>query len=298
MKKKATRTVPLAPPAPLGPAPPDLRQSKQKGASKKFNWTGWLSPRAPRPRPGERSQSDDDGEGGARVARPRRTSFDLSGAPSARPRVRLNVERGGAGYFAGGSSSSFGKSASSEGASSLLASKSADEAFDSPAGGGGVGHRNPRASLLTAFLFHLNSLLPEYCENLAGAADTLHSTSNAAKAVSVLERGAKTISITLSMHNTSPHSSAGSHVEASVASASSAPTSPLYPNVSPKKPASPLSDGSPSKLADARHWIYPISPRSSQQKAIGAGKPSPKRSKAKWNKAIVESEWERFVQVR
>ena len=150
MKKKATRTVPLAPPAPLGPAPPDLRQSKQKGASKKFNWTGWLSPRAPRPRPGVRSQSDDDGEGGARMARPRRTSFDHSGvAPSARPRVKLNVERGGAGYF-GGSSSSFGKSAGSEGASSLLASKSADEAFDSPAGGGGVGHRNPRASLLTA----------------------------------------------------------------------------------------------------------------------------------------------------
>ena len=56
---------------------------------------------------------------------------------------------------------------------------------------------NNNHSLLTTFLLHLNSLLPEYCEHLSStSSDTLQSIHNASKAVAVLERGAKTLEST------------------------------------------------------------------------------------------------------
>jgi len=247
------------------------------------------------------------------------------------------MERGGEGYFKGGTSLllSFGSRSSyetqggtgpldAEELSLITASRSGDDAFDGdePNPASSSNNVDPRShSLLTAFLLQLDSLLPEYCEHLSTASDTLDCIGGASKAVGVLERGAKTLSETFGAAAANAGSAASPQQSSS--RASSAPSSPSsyqrslspvkrsHQGTSPTKKssivASPPWRGSPSKLAPGLSWLYPLSPRSRGESSQGSSahnnnkkrispkkRTKSKKSGAEWN-AIAESEWEKFV---
>lgn len=292
---------------------------KSKRTSSAFKWASWLSPKITPGRHRRQIDSgDDDGTGVSTRSSPshqrghlrRGASFDNT--PGASGAGKLNVERGGQMYFG-----KHGASLDSQGDISPLAmSRSRDEAFENngrgrAVGGGGSSYHQSAAatsnsrSLLTAFLLHLNTLLPEYCDHLANASGTVNSINIASKAVSVLERGATTLSTTFNA-SSSPQMPSPTLMKAGrssltlsaigkEATSTSAPTSP---NTSPRKNylVAPLSDNaavSPTKLTVVAHWLSPLSPRSSISHDPNE-RNLRKRSGTKWNKKA-EAEWERFV---
>lgn len=369
------KTIPLAPPAPVGP----VERPKNSTA---FQWTSWLSPKIhsshPRPRSSERSTNrgrrDDDDYDASPLSsrqqqqqRPRRSSFDHTPG-AAHYSGRLNRERGGQFYFGSISapsskttSSDVGDGGCSRDMLSLSMSRSSDDGGNNnqQCQQSSLAASSNSRSLLTVFLLHLNSLLPEYCDHLSTASNSniLHSNNNgASKAVGVLERGAKTLSVTFGGANTTAHQhhqspksqsssptvmktshtsipvpvvypSTTSGVEgahtmmAAGTTISSAPSSPSHSQgttasatSSPTKNyLTPMSDhdhaGSPSKLADVRHWLSPLSPSRfrdnsyySERNIRSKLSPTKKQqsssssgsSALKWN-SIAESEWERFI---
>mmetsp|Transcript_34965 Transcript_34965/g.73761 ORF Transcript_34965/g.73761 Transcript_34965/m.73761 type:complete len:1197 (+) Transcript_34965:51-3641(+) len=205
---------------------------------------------------------------------------------------------------------------------------------NSTSGSSGISNKSSNNhSLLTAFLLHLNSLLPVYCNHLSSATfDTLHSITAASEAVSVLERGAKTVSIAFGPTASSSDGAWPSPKSPTVKQSptmSSAPSSPscqLNLNTNNNDPSrkkyflTPRSDAasgntSPTKSSllgpDLRHWLSPLSPRSTERKNKSKTKTSlsPIRGYSsqrasslsssagtkKWSTSIAESEWERFV---
>jgi len=161
------------------------------------------------------------------------------------------------------------------------------------------------SSLLTGFLLHLNSLLPEYCQHLADiSTNTTNCTNSASKAVDVLERGSKTLSARFSnnkdMSNSSSKSSTPQASPTSNKGSTSEPSSPSYlvDKTSPKST-------SPS---DLKTWISsksplsPLSPRISQsnRRSLSPSKRNHRSSRNKQRRkelspSLMKVEWERFI---
>ena len=145
------------------------------------------------------------------------------------------------------------------------------------------GHQN---SLLASFLLHLNSFLPEYCQHLASVSeDSANAITCASMAIGVLERGADTLYRTFGIAN---------HVnkihETNTGGAStSAPSSPLLShqrtNMSPQTPT-PIRSKWRNSPIQKKFLLSP--PQQSATYVVSGGM-------IKWNNAIVETEWERFV---
>ena len=157
--------------------------------------------------------------------------------------------------------------------------------------------------LLTAFLLHLNAILPEYCEHLSDTSNTLHSIGSASKAVDVLERGAKTLSTTFG----SVAAAASKTPQSSPTSAPNSPSHLLDNTSSNKHHNSPKSDSdaaSNSPSSDSKqHWLSPLSPRGSSGGRIISISPTKKKQmittrqqqRQMRQQKLAESEWERFV---
>ena len=162
------------------------------------------------------------------------------------------------------------------------------------------------SSLLTGFLLHLNSLLPEYCQHLADiSTNTTNCTNCASKAVDVLERGSKTLSARFSNNKDMSNSS----------SKSSTPpqASPILNKGSTSEPSSPsyLGDKTSPKStspSDLRTWISsksplsPLSPRISQsnRRSLSPSKRNRSSSRNKQRRkelspSLMKVEWERFI---
>jgi len=161
------------------------------------------------------------------------------------------------------------------------------------------------SSLLTGFLLHLNSLLPEYCQHLADiSTNTTNCTSCASKAVDVLERGSKTLSTRFSNNKDMSNSSSKS--------STTPQASPIMKKGSTSEPSSPsyLGDKTSPKStspSDLKTWISsksplsPLSPRISQRNRRSLS-PS-KRNRSSRNKqrrkelspTLMKVEWERFI---
>jgi len=158
------------------------------------------------------------------------------------------------------------------------------------------------SSLLTGFLLHLNSLLPEYCQHLADiSTNTVNCTNSASKAVDVLERGSKTLSTRFSNNKDMSNSSSKS---------STPQASPIMNKGSTSEPSSPsylVDKTSPKSTSpsDLRTWISsksPLSPRISQsnRRSLSPSKRNHRSSRNKQRRkelspSLMKVEWERFI---
>lgn len=180
----------------------------------------------------------------------------------------------------------------------LIAPSSVDSINDSTKTSSG-------SSLLTGFLLHLNSLLPEYCQHLADiSTNTTNCTNCASKAVDVLERGSKTLSTRFSnnkdMSNSSSKSSTPQASPILNKGSTSEPSSPSYlvDKTSPKST-------SPSDLRtciSSKSPLSPLSPRVSQsnRRSLSPSKRNHRSSRNKQRRkelspSLMKVEWERFI---
>jgi len=162
------------------------------------------------------------------------------------------------------------------------------------------------SSLLTGFLLHLNSLLPEYCQHLADiSTNTLNCTNSASKAVDVLERGPRTLSTRFSNNKDMSNSSSKS--------STTPQASPIMNKGSTSEPSSPsylVEKTSPKSTSpsDLRTWISsksplsPLSPRISQsnRRSLSPSKRNRSSSRNKQRRkelspSLMKVEWERFI---
>eukprot|EP01082_Thalassiosira_pseudonana_P003540 g3605.t1 g3605 contig12:2408768-2410531(+) len=292
----STNFVPLAPPA-----------ASKSSTQQRFTWSTWLSPKIARPRPQHRRDNDDMDDDSPRRSRqqqqrPRRASFD---EPIQNTR-----------------------SVDNEDSSAIMSSWGSDNTWDDSRSSDQQ-QRSPRSttnqsqSLLTSFLLHLNGLLPEYCNHLSHASD-ITSSDGASRAIRVLEKGGKTLSLSehlspsktvaqlQSSSPTTPSSSANTGV-------SSAPSSPLslFKRNTPATQLTPKSDSANSPFQNIQQWLSPASsPKSRRDNRIneknvphlpgiprsapsspysgnpilfGQGLATTRRN------SVAESEWERFI---
>ncbi|KAL7545094.1 hypothetical protein ACHAWF_008532, partial [Thalassiosira exigua] len=143
-----------------------------------------------------------------------------------------------------------------------------------------------RASLLTTFLFHLEALLPEYCDHLAAAAsgDVADAARRAHEAAAVLEGSSSAAAARAGAPSSSsaPGSPRSSPARTPPSGSPSAPSSPLRPPPSRKQRAAPRSAGtspSPSVPSSAAaRLVRPPSPRSSSLSPRKRGRSLGRRS--------------------
>lgn len=292
----STNFVPLAPPA-----------ASKSSTQQRFTWSTWLSPKIARPRPHHRRDNDDMDDDSPRRSRqqqqrPRRASFD---EPIQNTR-----------------------SVDNEDSSAIMSSWGSDNTWDDSRSSDQQ-QRSPRSttnqsqSLLTSFLLHLNGLLPEYCNHLSHASD-ITSSDGASRAIRVLEKGGKTLSLSehLSPSKTVAQLQSSSPITPSSSAntgVSSAPSSPLslFKRNTPATQLTPKSDSANSPFQNIQQWLSPASsPKSRRDNRIneknvphlpgiprsapsspysgnpilfGQGLATTRRN------SVAESEWERFI---
>ena len=320
---ESRKTIPLAPPI-------------DGGSKRPFEWKSyWLSPK-PKVQRRQRDENNYDGtseedeydtSSSSRLRqqqRPRRASFDQTSSNDSNNNVRFNIERGGQRYFKRNTHdgavypSKRSNDSEEEGEMSFITmSRSVDDTIDETTEqlvGGDIErgryhhHGNSSSSsqqpLLTAFLLHLNAILPEYCEHLSDTSNTLHSIGSASKAVDVLEHGAKTLSTTFG--SVSATAAASKTPQSSPTSAPNSPSHLLDNTSSNKHHNSPKSDSdaaSNSPSSDSKqHWLSPLSPRGSSGRIISMSPTKKKQmittrqqQRQMRQQKLAESEWERFV---
>jgi hypothetical protein len=144
-------------------------------------------------------------------------------------------------------------------------------------------NNNTQSSLLTAILFSLNELLPQYCNHLFTAAD-MGPSNGAAKAIEVLEEGSAKLCKRSPSKRENPMSR--SLVSAQTHS----------PTFSPSQFLKQLSTG--SRSPNKHHFLTPAPTRRSLQESSGSGPRSAPSSPSYFNQGMSRTtltEWERFV---
>jgi hypothetical protein len=293
----ATRTIPLAPPA--------KEKSSSSNKSSKLLQSlaiSWLSPRVnPTGRPNRKQRShhvednnnnaDDDSDDNGRGVhlRQRRSSFDETQADA----------RGGGG----------GKSSSNLPATTT---KSSNDTNKLSAGDLFRQHirqqqqqqqhrRQQSGSLLTTFLLYFDALLPEYFIHFVNASDI--ENNGASNAVSVLERGARTVQLhaIMSQSQSSSSSSTQQYKRANTTAPSMTTTS-SFPSSAPTSPShfpetSPSFGGNNNEQQQQEqhhHWLT-MSPRTREKLQRVAGAVSPRHINSMKFNATLQAEWERFT---
>lgn len=305
----ATRTIPLAPPA-------KEKSSSSSNKSSKLLQSlaiSWLSPRVnPTGRPNRKQRShyndgsedndeyyaeDNDDNGRGVHLRQRRSSFDETQADT----------RGG-----GGGKSSSNLPAKTSNATNKL---SAGDLFrqhirqhQQQQQQQQQHRRQQSGSLLTTFLLYFDALLPEYFIHFVNASDI--ENNGASNAVSVLERGARTVQLHAIMSQSQPSSSSSTQQYKranTTAAASSMTTTSSFPSSAPTSPShfpetSPSFGGNNQQQQEQQQqqqqqqysWLT-MSPRTREKLQRVAGAVSPRHINSMKFNATLQAEWERFT---
>ena len=307
----ATRIIPLAPPA-------EENSSKLKSNLQQFALS-WLSPRVTRPssshaRKQQRSyyESNTDNTNDDNDDRSKRRGHHqilMRSRGSSLDRKKQVDGRGGTSSSNTSNTTTISagdlhRTWKTEDRYLMSQSRSADDSFeDDPvtaSGGGGVGyryspqHRHHQAqrksssgagSLLTTFLLYFDALLPEYFTYFPSASDI--DNNGAANAVSVLERGARTVQL----HAVSPvfkRHSQGSGDRQLDTTRSSASSNPSY--FLPETPPFSNSSNSERNINTNQQHRQQLLTREKLQRV--AGQVSPRHKKFS---STLQAEWERFT---
>ena len=304
----ATRTIPLAPPA------KEKLPSSNKSKLLQSLAISWLSPRVnPTGRPNRKQRShfggserndeyyvedNDDNNGRGVHLRQRRSSFDETQADA----------RGGG----GGKSSSNLPAATTSNATNKL---SAGDLFrqhirqhQQQQQQQQQHRRQQSGSLLTTFLLYFDALLPEYFIHFVNASDI--ENNGASNAVSVLERGARTVQRHAIMSQSQPSSSSSTQQYKranTTAAASSMTTTSSFPSSAPTSPShfpetSPSFGGNNEQQQEEQQqqqqqqysWLT-MSPRTREKLQRVAGAVSPRHINSMKFNATLQAEWERFT---
>jgi len=296
----ATKIIPLAPPA---------KEKSSKLKSNLQNLALWLSPRVNRPnsshsRKQQRSECDDDDDDRSKkrghhqiLIRPRGSSLD-----------RKQVDGRGT-SSTNNCAGDLHRGWKTDDRDLISQSRSADDSLDDDqppvASGSGGGYRySPQhqqrqqhlqqqqrksGSLLTTFLLYFDALLPEYFTYFPSASDI--DNNGAANAVSVLERGARTVQL----HSVSPIYQRHSHGSGHDHKSSSAPSTPshflaetsLHSSKSDREKSS--NNDANTNMNHQQHWLT----RERLQRV--AGQVSPRHVKSMKFNSTLQAEWERFT---
>ncbi|KAL7458474.1 hypothetical protein ACHAWC_010060 [Mediolabrus comicus] len=273
----ATRTIPLAPPA------KEKSSSSSKSKLLQSLAISWLSPRVnPTGRPnrkqrnshydGSEGNNEDNDDNNDRVhnLRQRRSSFDETQADTRNATNKLS-------------------------AGDLFRQHIRQHQHQQQ-----QQHRRQQSgSLLTTFLLYFDALLPEYFIHFVNASD--FENNGASNAVSVLERGARTVQLHAIMSQSQPSSSTQRYKRANTTAASSSmTTTSSFPSSAPTSP-SPFPETSPSlgdnneqQQEQHHHWLT-MSPRTREKLQRVAGVVSPRHINSMKFNATLQAEWERFT---